>query len=95
MKAKFKIQGNTYQVNFTLMPYTKGAGFTAIPKSSKEIDNLRGNIPSGVNSDDLIGKLIASQIEKQIKLPVSYDQKYSGSGFGIKIDMYDLLKKIK
>ena len=96
MKTKFKLGSETYQVQFTLTPYSTGkSGFAAIPKSTKDLETLQRAIPLGVKGDDLIGKILAGQIEKQIKIPVEPDYGYSGAGFGFKIDMYSLVKSIK
>ena len=84
----------TFQVDFSLVP-TKGGGFSAIAKSSKDLDTLQRAIPVGVRGDDLIGKILANHIEKQTKLPIEFDYDHKGAGFGFKIDMYSLLKSIK
>ena len=84
----------TFQVDFSLVP-TKGGGFSAIAKSSKDLDTLQRAIPVGVRGDDLIGKILANHIEKQTKLPIDVDFDHKGAGFGFKIDMYSLLKSIK
>ena len=94
MKARFKLGSETFQVDFTIVP-TKGSGFSAIPKSSKDLETLQRSIPLGVRGDDLIGKILAGQIEKQIKVPVEPDYDHKGAGFGFKIDMYSLVKSIK
>ena len=83
-----------FQVDFTLVP-TQGSGFSAIAKSSKDLDTLQRAIPMGVKGDDLIGKILANHIEKQTKLPIDVDFDHKGAGFGFKIDMYSLLKSIK
>lgn len=84
----------SFQVDFTLTP-TKGGGFAAIAKSSKDLETLQRAIPLGVKGDDLISKIIAGKIEKQTKLPIDVDYDYKGAGFGFKIDMYSLIKSIK
>ena len=94
MKVTFKMGSERFQVDFTLTP-VKGGGFAAIAKSSKDLDTLQRAIPLGVKSDDLIGKIIAGQIEKQTKLPIDVDYNYKGAGYGFKIDMYSFLKSIK
>ena len=84
----------SFQVDFTLVP-TKGGGFSAIAKSSKDLETLQRAIPLGVRGDDLISKILANKIEKQTKLPIDVDFDHKGAGFGFKIDMYSLLKSIK
>ena len=94
MRVNFKMGSERFQVDFTLAP-TKGGGFSAIAKSSKDLDTLQRAIPMGVKGDDLISKIIAGQIEKQTKLPIDVDYNHQGAGYGFKIDMYSLLKSIK
>lgn len=94
MRVDFKIGGETFRVDFTIVP-TKGSGFSAIAKSSKDVDTLQRSIPLGVKGDDLISKIIAGKIEKQLGIPVDVDYDHKGAGFGFKIDMYSLVKKIK
>ena len=94
MRVTFKMGSERFQVDFTLVPTQRG-GFSAIAKSSKDLDTLQRAIPLGVKQDDLIGKIIAGQIEKQTKLPIDVDYDHKGAGYGFKIDMYSLLKSIK
>ena len=94
MRVTFKMGSERFQVDFTLVP-TKGGGFSAIAKSTKDLDTLQRAIPMGVKGDDLISKIIAGQIEKQTKLPIDVDFDHKGAGYGFKIDMYSLLKSIK
>jgi hypothetical protein len=94
MKIDFKMGGETFNVEFTIVP-TKGSGFSAIAKSSKDLDTLQRAIPLGVRGEDLIGKIIAGKIEKQTKLPIDVDYDHQGAGFGFKIDMYSFVKSIK
>jgi hypothetical protein len=94
MKIDFKMGGETFNVEFTIVP-TKGSGFSAIAKSSKDLDTLQRAIPLGVRGEDLIGKIIAGKIEKQTKLPIDVDYNHQGAGFGFKIDMYSFVKSIK
>ena len=94
MRVNFKMGSESFQVDFTLVP-TKGGGFSAIAKSSKDLDTLQRAIPLGVRGDELIGKILANKIEKQTKLPIDVDFDHKGAGYGFKIDMYSLLKSIK
>ena len=94
MKVSFKMGGETHNVEFTIVP-TKGSGFSAIAKSSKDLETLQRAIPLGVKGDDLIGKILAGQFEKKLGIPVEPDYDYKGAGFGFKLDMYSLLKKLK
>lgn len=94
MKVNFKMGSESFQVDFTLSP-TRNGGFSAIAKSSKDLDTLQRAIPLGVRGDDLISKIIADKIEKQTKLPIDVDYNHQGAGFGFKIDMYSLVKSIK
>ena len=94
MRIDFKMGGESFRVDFTIVP-TKGSGFSAIAKSSKDLDTLQRAIPLGVRGDDLIGKIIAGKMEKQLGIPVDVDYDYRGAGFGFKLDMYSLVKKLK
>ena len=94
MRIDFKMGGESFRVDFTIVP-NKGSGFSAIAKSSKDLDTLQRAIPLGVRGDDLIGKIIAGQIEKQLDIPVDVDYNYKGAGYGFKLDMYSLVKKLK
>lgn len=94
MRINFKMGSERFQVDFTLVP-TKGGGFSAIAKSSKDLDTLQRAIPMGVVGDKLIPQIIANQIEKQTKLPIELDYNHQGAGYGFKIDMYSLIKSIK
>ena len=94
MKVTFKMGGKTHTVDFTIVP-TKGSGFSAIAKSSKDLDTLQRAIPMGVGGDDLIGKILTGQFEKKLGIPVDVDYDYKGAGFGFKLDMYSLIKKLK
>ena len=94
MRVDFKMGGETFNVEFTIVP-TKGSGFSAIAKSSKDLETLQRAIPLGVRGDDLIAKIIAGKIEKQVKLPIDVDYNHQGAGFGFKIDMYSFVKSIK
>jgi hypothetical protein len=94
MKVDFKMGGENFRVDFTIVP-TKGSGFSAIAKSLKDLETLQRAIPLGVGGDDLIGKIIAGKIEKQLGIPVDVDYDHRGAGFGFKLDMYSLVKKLK
>jgi hypothetical protein len=94
MKVDFKSGGQTFKVEFTIVP-TKGSGFSAIAKSSKDLETLQRAIASRGNTDEIIGRIIAGQIEKQTKLPIDVDYSHQGAGFGFKIDMYSFVKSIK
>ena len=94
MKVSFKMGGESHTVDFTIVP-TKGAGFSAIAKSSKDLETLQRAIPLGVRGDDLIGKILAGQFEKKLGIPVDVDYDHKGAGFGFKLDMYSLIKKLK
>lgn len=94
MKIDFKMGSETFRVDFTIVP-TKGSGFSAIAKSSKDIETLQRAIPLGVRGDELISKIIAGKIEKQLRIPVDVDYDHKGAGYGFKLDMYSLIKKLK
>jgi len=83
-----------HTVQFSIVP-TKGSGFSAIAKSSKDLDVLQRAIPMGVKGNDLIGKILADKFEKKLGIPVNIDYDYKGAGFGFKLDMYSLVKKLK
>ena len=88
MKIDIKQGGKKFSVNFLIAPGRGDVHFSAMAKSSKDLDTLQRAIPVGVRGDDLIGKILANHIEKQTKLPIEFDYDHKGAGFGFKIDMY-------
>ena len=45
--------------------------------------------------DDIIGAIIAKAISNKLKLPVEFDYDYNGAGYGLKLDIYSIIKKLK
>ena len=93
MKIPFKINGKKVDVQFTISP-TKNGGFTAIPKSSKDLDTIQDIL----SSDDVgmaIQKGLQTHIEKKLGLVVDTDFNHKGAGYGFKLDMYHIIDKLK
>lgn len=93
MKVPFKINGKRETVQFILSP-TRNGGFTAMAKSSKDLDTIL-NI---ISSDDVgmaIQKGLQSHIEKKLGLVVDMDFNHKGAGYGFKLDMYYIIDKLK
>jgi hypothetical protein len=94
MKINIKGKNKTYSVNFLISP-GRETHFTAIAKTSKDLDELQDALLDGGQSDDVLGKIIATAIEKKLKLPVEIDYGYRGAGFGFKLDLYSIAKSLK
>jgi hypothetical protein len=93
MKLNFKLKGNTYSAEFGVHPNTKDGGIACIAKTSKDLDVLQ-NIISDSNEALVIPKALQGYLESKLKLPIDIDFDYKGAGYGFKIDMYSLLKKL-
>lgn len=94
MKVDIKVSGKTYPVNFSISPGRGDTHFTAMAKSSKELDILQQAISDRNAGDEVIGVIIAKAIEKKLKLPVDFDYGYNGAGFGFKLDLYSIAKTL-
>jgi hypothetical protein len=92
MRVNFKLKGNTYTAEFNTIP-TKVGGIVCMAKTSKDLDTLQ-NIISDSNEALIIQKALQSYLESKLKLPIDIDFDYKGAGYGFKIDMYSLLKKL-
>ena len=95
MKINIKGKNKTYSVNFLISPSRGETHFSAIAKTSKDLDELQDALLDGGQSDDVLGKIIATAIEKKLKLPVEVDYGYPGAGFGFKLDLYSIAKSLK
>jgi hypothetical protein len=95
MKINIKGKNKTYSVNFLISPGRGETHFSAIAKTSKDLDELQDALLDGGQSDDVLGKIIATAIEKKLKLPVEIDYGYRGAGFGFKLDLYSIAKSLK
>lgn len=98
MKINLKAGGERYTVKFTIIPSTdkmSGSDIIAIPKSGDDIDSVREYISKAGVGDKAISVLIAKEIENRLKLPIEPDYNHSGNGYGVKIDKYSLIKKLK
>ena len=93
MRVPFKINGKKVDVQFTVAP-TKNGGFTAIPKSSKDLDTIQ-DIISSDSVGMAIQKGLESYIEKKLGLVIYSDSNYNGAGYGFKLDMYYIIDKLK
>jgi len=94
MKVDIKVGGKSYPVNFSINPAKGDVHFMAMAKSSKELDILQQAISDRNAGDEVIGVIIAKAIEKKLKLPVDFDYGYSGAGYGFKLDLYSIAKKL-
>ena len=93
MKVPFKINGKKIDVQFTVAP-TKNGGFSAIAKSSKDLDTI-SYIISSDNVGLAIQKGLQTHIEKKLGLVVDIDYNHKGAGYGFKLDMYSIIDKLK
>lgn len=94
MRVDFKMGGEFHKINFTITP-TKGSGFSAIASSSKDLEILQNAISSATKGDSTVPDMLRHGIERRLGIPIEIDYDYRGAGFGFKIDMYSLVKKIK
>lgn len=95
MKIDIKSGGKQFSVDFRISPGLRDTHLTAIAKSSKDLDVLQAAIASRGNTDEIIGRIIATAIEKKLKLPIDFDHGYQGAGFGFKLDLYSIAKSLK
>jgi hypothetical protein len=93
MKVSFKINGKSEIVEFRLVP-TKNGGFTAMAKSSKDLDTIL-DIISSDNVGMAVQKGLQTHIEKKLGLIINTDSNYNGAGYGFKLDMYSIIDKLK
>ena len=95
MKIDIKSGGKRYSVNFSILPGRGDVHFSAIAKSSKDLDELQDAISNRGAGDDMIGVIISKALENKLKLPIDVDHGYRGAGFGFKLDLYSIAKKLK
>ena len=95
MKVDIKAGGMKYSVDFRISPGSRDTHLTAIAKSSKDLDELQTAIMNRGNNDEIIGKIVATALEKKLKLPVEFDYGYQGAGYGFKLDLYSIAKTLK
>jgi len=95
MKIDIKSGGKRYSVNFSISPGRGDVHFSAIAKSSKDLDELQTAIINRGAGDDMIGTIVAKALENKLKLPIDVDHGYQGAGYGFKLDLYSIAKKLK
>jgi len=95
MKIDIKSGGKRYSVNFSISPGRGDVHFSAIAKSSKDLDELQDAISNRGAGDDMIGTIVAKALENKLKLPIDVDHGYQGAGYGFKLDLYSIAKKLK
>jgi hypothetical protein len=95
MKIDIKSGGQKYSVDFKINPGRGDIHFTAIASSSKDLDELQTAIINRGGNDQTIGAIIAKALENKLKLPVDVDYGYQGAGYGFKLDLYSISKKLK
>ena len=93
MRVPFKINGKKIDVDFRMVP-TKNGGFSAMAKSSKDLDTIL-DIISSDNVGMAIQKGLQTHIEKKLGLVVDTDFNHKGAGYGFKLDMYSIIDKLK
>jgi hypothetical protein len=95
MKIDIKQGGKKFSVNFLIAPGRGDVHFSAIAKSSKDLDTLQDAIAERGAGDDMIGVIIGKAIEKKLKQPIVVDHGYQGAGYGFKFDLYSIAKSLK
>lgn len=95
MKIDIKSGGMKYSVDFRIGVGTGNTHLTAIAKSSKDLDELQTAIINRGGNDQTIGAIIAKAIKNKLKLPIDVDYGYQGAGYGFKLDLYSISKKLK
>jgi hypothetical protein len=93
MKVNFKLKSNTYSAEFNVAPIIKDGGIACMAKTSKDLDVLQ-DIISNTNEGLIIQKALQVHLESKLKLPIDINFDYKGAGYGFKIDMYSLVKKL-
>lgn len=94
MKIDIKAGGQKYSVDFKIMPGSRDTHLSAIPKSSKDLDELQTAISNRGAGDDMIGVIVGKALENKLKLPIEVDHSYSGAGYGFKFDLYSIVNKL-
>ena len=92
MKVKFKLKGKPVEVNYNAAPHAAGR-FALRPASQKDW-NIQQELIAETDGH-VIRKGILQVVEKKLGIPIDIDYDYQGSGFGLKIDMYSLMSKLK
>lgn len=95
MKIDIKQGGKKFSVNFIIVPGRGDVHFSAMAKSSKDLDTLQTAVEERGAGDDMIGVIIGKAIEKKLKLPIDVDHGYQGAGYGFKFDLYSIAKSLK
>ena len=95
MKIDIKQGGKKFSVNFLIVPGRGDVHFSAMAKSSKDLDIIQTAIEEKGAGDDMIGVIIGKAIEKKLKLPIEVDHGYQGAGYGFKFDLYSIAKSLK
>jgi hypothetical protein len=95
MKIDIKQGGKKFSVNFLIVPGRGDVHFSAMAKSSKDLDIIQTAVEEKGAGDDMIGVIIGKAIEKKLKLPIEVDHGYQGAGYGFKFDLYSIAKLLK
>ena len=95
MKIDIKSSGKRYTVDFKIVTNPDDSHFTAMAKSSKELDKLKEAISNKGINEDMISTIIARAVENKLKLPVQADNDYRGAGYGFSFDLYAIAKMLK
>ena len=73
MKIDIKQGGKKFSVNFLIVPGRGDVHFSAMAKSSKDLDIIQTAVEEKGAGDDMIGVIIGKAIEKKLKLPIEVD----------------------
>jgi hypothetical protein len=95
MKIDIKSKGGNIKVEFLITPGQGDNHFTALARSSNDLDNLQLAISDSGAGDDMVSVVIAKAMEKKLKLPIDVNHSYQGAGYGFKFDLYSISKKLK
>ena len=95
MKIDIKSSGKRYTVDFNIGINPDDSHFTAMAKSSKELDKLREAISNKGADEDMISSIIAKAMENKLKLPIKPDYDYNGAGYAFSFDLYAIAKMLK
>lgn len=94
MVLNVNINGKGYKTQLRISTGMGNTHLIASPKSTKDSDILKQvKIQNGIE-DEEIGSAIAKVIEKKLKIPVKFDYRYSGYGYGLKFDLYSIAKML-
>jgi hypothetical protein len=99
MKINLKAGAERYTVEFTVIPSTdkmSESDFIVIPKSEKNLSAVYKYIAYSKNGWMGMALIVSDALGKKLKLPMEPDYGHTqGPGYGVKIDKYSLIKKLK